>query len=73
MSLESAHLDSETVADRRARGKAAPRTAPRAGQAWWEPGPDRPDPLGALLGQNAIRVQDLLPIRHGRMSASPWT
>ena len=61
------------VADRRARGKAARLAAPRAEQGRWSPPADRPDPLGAVLDQNAIRAPELLPIRHGRMSASPWT
>ena len=26
-----------------------------------------------MLAQNAVRAPDLVPIRHGRMAASPWT
>jgi uncharacterized protein (DUF2252 family) len=73
MSLASAHLSHDSVEDRQARGKAARQVAPRSAQGSWAPGPDRTDPLGSLLGQNAIRAQELLPIRHGRMAASPWT
>ena len=29
--------------------------------------------LATILAQSEIRAQDLLPIRHGRMAASPWT
>ena len=33
-----------------------------------------PRGLGAsVLAQNAVRAPDLVPIRHGRMAASPWT
>lgn len=31
------------------------------------------DPLQTILAQSEIRAPDLLPIRHGRMSHSPWT
>ena len=73
MSLESVHLNPDTVEDRRARGKAARKRAPRQTLGVWEPGDDRPDALGLLEAQNDIRVPDLVPIRYGRMSASPWT
>ena len=73
MSLESVHLNPDTVEDRRARGKAARKRAPRQTLGVWEPGDDRPDALGLLEAQNDIRVPDLVPIRSGRMSASPWT
>ena len=31
------------------------------------------DALRTVLAQNAVRAPDLVPIRHGRMAASPWT
>ena len=31
------------------------------------------DPLSILAGQDAIRRVDLVPIRYGRMAASPWS
>ena len=31
------------------------------------------DAVAILLAQNAIRAEDLLPVRNGRMAASPWT
>jgi uncharacterized protein (DUF2252 family) len=58
-------------AARAALGKAARRAAPRAAQAAFEARPDRPDPVGLLLEQGASRVAELLPIRYGRMLASP--
>ena len=33
----------------------------------------RPDPVGILEEQNATRVPELVPIRHGRMIVSPFT
>ena len=34
---------------------------------------ERPDPVGILEEQNATRVPELVPIRHGRMIVSPFT
>ncbi len=53
------------------RGRAARQIAPRSSHAAWEPDPDR-DPLAILERQAEPRVQELLPIRYGRMSASPF-
>jgi uncharacterized protein (DUF2252 family) len=55
------------------RGPIARERAPRRDLGRWNP-PDRPrDAVALLLAQNAIRAQDLLPVRNGRMAASPWT
>src|SRR5215475_6103795 len=62
-----------TPGDREEAGKAARRRAPRTVQARWEPGPDRPDPVKILTEQDERRLPDLVPIRHGRMLASPFT
>jgi hypothetical protein len=61
-----------TPAERAARGRAARKTAPRASHARFEPAPDRPDPIALLEEQGAARIADLLPIRYGRMLASPF-
>ena len=45
---------------------------PRAGHAVWEPRLDRPDPIALLEEQAATRVSELVPIRYGRMAASPF-
>jgi hypothetical protein len=52
-------------------GKALRKKAPRESHADWSPAPGR-DPVGILLEQGESRVQELLPIRYGRMSASPF-
>jgi uncharacterized protein (DUF2252 family) len=69
-SLESHHL---TPAERVARGRALRREVPRRAHAAFEPAPDRPDPIALLESQAASRVQDLVPIRYGRMLVSPFT
>jgi uncharacterized protein (DUF2252 family) len=33
----------------------------------------RPDPVELLVEQNATREADLVPVRHGRMTVSPFT
>jgi uncharacterized protein (DUF2252 family) len=53
-------------------GKAARKTTPRSSHAQWEPAADRPDPVATLEAQAATRVQELLPIRYGRMLESPF-
>lgn len=58
---------------RRGRGTSPTEITPRSAQAEWEPSPDRPDPVDLLVSQNAPREPDLVPVRHGRMMASPFT
>jgi uncharacterized protein (DUF2252 family) len=55
------------------RGRAARRAAPRSAHGDWTPAPDRPDPIAVLTAQAASRVQELIPIRYGRMLVSPFT
>jgi uncharacterized protein (DUF2252 family) len=62
-----------TVDERIARGHAARQEAPRPSHGRWQPAPDRLDPVTLLEQQAASRVPDLVPIRHGRMLASPFT
>lgn len=58
-------------ASRVARGKAARRAVPREAHAHFEPAPGRPDPVQLLEQQARSRVPELVPIRYGRMLASP--
>jgi uncharacterized protein (DUF2252 family) len=55
------------------RGKQARKSASRSSQAAWEPGADRVDPLQVLAEQDKTRVPELVPVRYGRMLASPFT
>ena len=55
------------------RGRQARRTTPRSAHGEWEPRADRPDPVAVLAGQARSRVQELVPIRYGRMLVSPFT
>ena len=60
------------AAERAAIGKSYRTQTPRSSHAAWEPRPDRPDPIALLEEQAAQRVPELVPIRYGRMSASPF-
>jgi uncharacterized protein (DUF2252 family) len=62
-----------SVEERRATGRAARERSPVSGHAGWVPAGDRPDPVGLLEAQNLTREPDLVPVRHGRMWASPFT
>ena len=62
-----------TPEEREARGKTARASVPRSSAARWEPPADRPDPIALLEEQAATRVAELVPLRYGRMLASPFT
>ena len=55
------------------RGRAARQTAPRSAHGEWTAAPDRPDPIAALTTQAQTRLEELVPIRYGRMLVSPFT
>jgi uncharacterized protein DUF2252 len=54
------------------RGRAARKRTPRSAHGDWSPASDRPDPVAVLVRQAATRVEELVPIRYGRMLASPF-
>jgi len=62
-----------TVEERIALGRAARSQASRSAQANWQAPSDRADPVQMLAAQGATRVQELIPIRYGRMLVSPFT
>jgi uncharacterized protein (DUF2252 family) len=57
---------------RRAEGKAIRHAIPAESHAPWKPGSNRPDPLTLLAASNRGRQPDLVPLRMGRMAASPF-
>jgi uncharacterized protein (DUF2252 family) len=57
---------------RHERGRAARRLVPRGSHAQWAQMPDRPDPVDLLEAQARDRIPELMPIRYGRMMASPF-
>ena len=62
-----------TPEDRWAAGRAARALVPRSAHAEHVAPPDRADPVALLEEQGHTRVQELLPIRYGRMLVSPFT
>ena len=62
----------QTVDERRAQGRTLRDVAPRSAHAEWKPAPDRRDPVELLQASNDGRMQTLVPVRFGRMSASPF-
>ena len=62
-----------SVADRRAHGKQARKVSPRSAAGTWEPSSDRRDPVGIIEEGTKTAIKSLVPIRYGRMSASPFT
>lgn len=61
-----------TPAERAARGKAARAGSPRSGHAVYAPDEKRPDPVDLIEAQSATRVPELVPVRYGRMTESPF-
>jgi uncharacterized protein (DUF2252 family) len=61
-----------TEPERRRSGKLARKRAQRGSLGRWDEADRRRDPLEAILAQNAMRVPELVPMRHGRMALSPW-
>jgi hypothetical protein len=61
-----------TTAEREAKGKQARAAVPRSAHGALRDEPDRADPVALLEEQAATRVSELVPIRYGRMLASPF-
>jgi uncharacterized protein (DUF2252 family) len=60
------------VSARMADGKALRQRVPRSSHADWSPPGDRQDPLDLLQAQDETRLPELVPLRYGRMLASPF-
>jgi hypothetical protein len=70
-------LDTEikrlTPAERAEKGRRLREQVPRSSHAEFSTDANRPDPVSLLTGQSAGRLPDLVPIRYGRMIASPFS
>ena len=69
---KSPFVDTASPEERAAAGKAAREEVPRSSHGEWEPPARRRDPVRVLEDQAKGRVQELVPIRYGRMLASPF-
>lgn len=63
----------DSYAERYAAGKALRTACPRKAHAHWKASSNRPDAVNLILQAENGRLQDLLPLRHGRMARSPFT
>jgi uncharacterized protein (DUF2252 family) len=63
----------QSRAELAAAGKALRQKSPRKALADWKPAADRPDPIQLIVDSSQGRIQDLLPIRYGRMMQTPFT
>ncbi len=59
--------------ERRAEGKRLREKCPRDEHGLWKPPADRPDPVEIVRRADEGRIQELVPLRHGRMVRSPFT
>jgi uncharacterized protein (DUF2252 family) len=62
-----------SLEERRARGTGAAIGTPLSSHRGWRPAAGRRSPVSLLAEQEADRVPDLVPVRHGRMMISPFT
>ena len=58
--------------ERFAQGRALRDELPRRLHAGWKPHAGRRDPVEIVVESNAGRIEELIPIRFGRMAASPF-
>ncbi len=61
------------IEERMAEGRAERESVPLEAHGEWAAPDSRPDPVGIIEKQDASRVPELVPIRHGRMIVSPFT
>lgn len=62
----------QPIAERLAAGKSLRQSCPRSAHANWQPPADRADPVELLIKNSEGREEHLVPIRYGRMMASPF-
>jgi len=67
------HAQSDISADVFAEGKAIRLAVSRSTHSGWDAAVDRADPIALLEESSVGRLPSLIPIRYGRMSASPFT
>ena len=65
--------DQRSAKESRKYGKSLRKAVPRDVLSTWSASPTRPDAAGLLFEQDKMRVQELVPVRHERMSVSAFT
>src|SRR5690349_6706540 len=62
----------QTLEERYTQGRAVRKTVPHEAHAEWQAPGARRDPVKVLEAQASTRLPDLVPVRYGRMLASPF-
>ncbi len=62
-----------SVQDQAEDGRSRRDVVSRTSHGDWTPAADRPDPIEVLLASTEGRMEELVPIRFGRMALSPFT
>ena len=66
------YLPRHSLDERRVHGRDLRARVPHERHATWVPPAARVDPISMLERQGESRIEELLPIRYGRMAASPF-
>jgi len=66
-------VQSLPTSERAGFGLALRKRCPRKAQSPWKPPRGRANPVNILIASNRGRLQDLIPLRYGRMMVSPFT
>jgi uncharacterized protein (DUF2252 family) len=72
-SVMTTSVEHPTHKERAAKGKAARAELPRERHGEWSTAQRTQKPLDLLVEQGTTRVPELVPIRYGRMAATPFT
>ena len=72
VSLRARTTGALSAQERQELGRSRRSTVPRSALANFVADEHRPDPVALLKSQDATRISELLPIRYGRMLASPF-
>ena len=67
-----AQTHTSSIKERVALGRSLRERCARRSHGRWKPPAGRHDPIDLLIEQGKSRVQELLPLRYGRMSVSPF-
>lgn len=70
--LPTSHSHVRAIGERTAEGKSLRKQCSRRSHGIWNAPADRTDPIELLIESSEGRVPELVPIRYGRMMASPF-
>jgi uncharacterized protein (DUF2252 family) len=69
---DAEYLPPTSVSERAHHGEKLRKKVPLERHAEWKPRKKRADPIAILEQQSTSRMPDLVPLRYGRMAASPF-